>query len=244
MFLLVVLYYGEYDLLIFYWKFPHKIQSSNKNEYIKELLITFYTRRSQVSVSIIWCEVLTLIGYHQDTQSFWLPTYLLCLVDMFSAVGIPMGTSCALLLVDLLIFSHETDSGFSRKMKSFKFKFWYKDDVLSFNNSEFGDFVHHIYSIELEIKDTTDRARSASYLDLHLEIDNVLRMNLYDESNHCNFPIMNLLFICGNIPEAPAYGVYISQLFRYFRPYGSYHDFLDRALATNKEATEPRVPSG
>ena len=45
-------------------------------------------------------------------------------------------------------------------------------------NSEFGDFVHHIYSIELEIKDTTDRARSASYFDLHLEIDNVLRMNL------------------------------------------------------------------
>ena len=55
---------------------------------------------------------------------------------------------------------------------------------------------------------------------------------------------MNLLFICGNIPEAPAYGVYISQLFRYFRPYGSYHDYFDRALATNKEATEPRVPSG
>jgi hypothetical protein len=95
---------GEYDFLIFYWNFPHKIQSSNKNEYIKELLVTFYTRRSQVSVSIIWCEVLTLIGYHQDAQSFWLPTYLLCLVDMFSAVGIPMGTSCALLLVDLLIF--------------------------------------------------------------------------------------------------------------------------------------------
>jgi hypothetical protein len=85
---------------------------------------------------------------------------------------------------------------------------------------------------------------SASYLDLHLEIDNVLRMNLYDKWNDCNFPIMNLLFICGNIPEAPAYGVYISQLFRYFRPYGSYHDYFDRALATNKEATEPRVPSG
>ena len=50
---------------------------------------------------------------------------------------------------------------------------------------------------------------------------------------------MNLLFICGNIPEAPAYGIYISQLFRYFRPYGSYHDFLDSTLATNKEATEP-----
>ena len=170
MFLLVVLYYGEYDLLIFYWKFPHKIQSSNKNEYIKELLITFYTR-SQVSVSIIWCEVLTLVGYHQDTQSFWLPTYLLCLVDMFSAVGIPMGTSCALLLVDLLIFSHETDSGFSRKMKSFKFKFWYKDDVLSFNNSEFGDFVHHIYPIELEFTIYMwQHSRSTCIWSIHLSV--------------------------------------------------------------------------
>jgi hypothetical protein len=41
--------------------------------------------------------------------------------------------------------------------------------------------------------DTTDTDRSASYLDLHLEIDIV------------NFP-----FICSNIPAATAYGVYIS----------------------------------
>jgi hypothetical protein len=41
--------------------------------------------------------------------------------------------------------------------------------VLSLNNYRFGDFVDRIYPIELEIKDTTDR--SASYLDLHLEID-------------------------------------------------------------------------
>ena len=45
------------------------------------------------------------------------------------------------------------------------------DDVLSLNNSGFGDFVDRIYPIELEIKDTTDTDRSASYLDLHLEID-------------------------------------------------------------------------
>jgi hypothetical protein len=38
-------------------------------------------------------------------------------------------------------------------------------------NSRFGDFVDRIYPIELEIKDTTDTDRSASYLDLLLEID-------------------------------------------------------------------------
>ena len=43
-------------------------------------------------------------------------------------------------------------------------KFHYIDDVLSINNSMFGDFVHHINPIELEIKETTDTGRSASYI--------------------------------------------------------------------------------
>ena len=55
--------------------------------------------------------------------------------------------------------------------QSFNFTFRYIDDVLSLNNSTFGDFVDFIYPIELEIKDTTDTDRSASYLDLHIEID-------------------------------------------------------------------------
>jgi hypothetical protein len=46
----------------------------------------------------------------------------------------------------------------------FNFKFRYIYDVLSLNNSRFGDFVDRIYPIELEIKDTTDTDRSASYL--------------------------------------------------------------------------------
>jgi hypothetical protein len=42
---------------------------------------------------------------------------------------------------------------------------------LSLNNSRFGDFVDPTYPIELEIKETTNTDRSASYLDLHLAID-------------------------------------------------------------------------
>jgi hypothetical protein len=54
------------------------------------------------------------------------------------------------------------------------------DDVLSLNNSNLGDFVD---CIEVEIKGTTYTARSASYLDLHLEIDSEgrLRTKLYDK---------------------------------------------------------------
>ena len=71
--------------------------------------------------------------------------------------------------------------------------FRYINDVLSLNNSKFGDFVDRIYPIELEIKDTTDIDRSASYLDLHLEIDSegLLRTKLYDERDDSNFSIVN-----------------------------------------------------
>ena len=65
-------------------------------------------------------------------------------------------------------------------------------------NISFGDFVDRIYPIELEIKDTTDTYRSASYLDLHLEIDSEgrLRMKLYDKRDDFNFPFVNFPFIC------------------------------------------------
>jgi hypothetical protein len=55
---------------------------------------------------------------------------------------------------------------------------------------------------------------------------------------------VNFPFICSNFPAAPAYGVYLSQMIRYFRACGSYQDFLDKRVAANKEATEPRVPFG
>ena len=99
----------------------------------------------------------------------------------------------------------------------------------SLNNSRFGDFVDRIYPIELEIKDSTDTDRSASYLDLHLEIDSEgrLRTKLYDKRDDFNFPIVNFPFICSNIPAAPAYGVYISQMIQYSRACGSYQEFLE-----------------
>jgi hypothetical protein len=50
-----------------------------------------------------------------------------------------------------------------------------------------------------------------------------------------NFPIVNFPFICSNIPVAPAYVVYISQLIRYSRACGSNHDSLDIRLLLTRE---------
>jgi hypothetical protein len=99
------------------------------------------------------------------------------------------------------------------------------------------DLKHRIYPIGLGIKDTTYTDRTASYLDLHLEIDNEgrIRTKLYDKKDDFNFPIVNFPFTCSNIPAAPAYGVYISQLIRYSRASGSYQDFLDRGLLLTRK---------
>jgi hypothetical protein len=94
-----------------------------------------------------------------------------------------MGTNCAPLRADLFLYSYEADfiQGFLKKnekklARSFNFTLRYIDDVLSLNNSRFGDFVDRIYPIELKVNDTTDSDRSAAYLDLHLNIDSEGRL--------------------------------------------------------------------
>ena len=155
-----------------------------------------------------------------------------------------MGTNCAPLRADLFLYSYEADfiQGLLKKnekklARSFNFTFRYIDDVLSLNNSRFGDFVDRIYPIELKVKDTTDSDRSAAYFDLRLNIDSEgrLRTKLYDKRDDFNFPIVNFPFICSNIPAAPGYGVCISQLIRYSRACSSYQYFLDRGLLLKRK---------
>jgi hypothetical protein len=89
-----------------------------------------------------------------------------------------------------------------------------------------------IYPPELEIKETTDTASSASFLDLYLEFDysGQLSTKIYDKWDDFNFKIINFPNICSNIPASPAYGVYISQLIRYARASSNYSDFLKHHL--------------
>ena len=91
--------------------------------------------------------------------------------------------------------------------RSLKFMFRHIYDVLSLS---FSDYVHHIYPIKLKIKYFADTARSVSYLDIHIETDSYgklridsddwLRTKLYDKKKYLNFPIVNIPFICKNIP--------------------------------------------
>ena len=109
--------------------------------------------------------------------------------------------------------------------------------VKTINNYQFHFYVDSIYPSELEIKDTTESATFASYLDILLKIDTdgKLRTQLYDKRDDFDFSIVNFPYLCSNIPVSPAYGVYISQLIRYARACSAYGQFVNRSrLLTNK----------
>ena len=109
--------------------------------------------------------------------------------------------------------------------------------MLSINNPKFGNYIVDIYPAELEIKDTTDADHRASYFDLDLSYnrDKRLLVKLYDKRDDFNFNIVNFPFLSSNIPQSPAYGVYVSQLIRYARVSSAYSDFLVRSrLLTRK----------
>lgn len=71
--------------------------------------------------------------------------------------------------------------------------------------------VGSIYPIEIELKDTTDIAKTAmNTLDRHRHSQ--MWTKLTDLTDDFIFPIVNFPLTCSNIPAEPAYGVYIYRL--------------------------------
>ena len=67
-------------------------------------------------------------------------------------VGIPMGTNCAPLLADLFLYSYENEfldklikEGKRKLARRFNLSYRYIDDLISFNNKRFKEFISDIY---------------------------------------------------------------------------------------------------
>ena len=84
-------------------------------------------------------------------------------------VGIPMGTDCAPLLADLFLYSYENEvldklikEGKRKLARRFNLSYSYIDDLISFNNKRFKEFISDIYPKELTISETTESTSVAS----------------------------------------------------------------------------------
>ena len=87
-----------------------------------------------------------------------------------------------------------------------------------------------IFTTKNSISQTTESTSVPSYLDLLFTRNesNNITTKLYDKRGAFGFHTVNVPFLSSNIPPAPSYGVYASQLIRYARCCSNYSDFLSR----------------
>ena len=132
-----------------------------------------------------------------------------------------MGTNCAPLLANLLLYSYEVEFLKSMKKsnkklaKAFNLTSRYIDDLISINNIRFKQLLKDIYPEELVVSETSESRNVVSYLYLLIDISNGdLVCSIFDKRDAFDFDIVSFSDLSGNIPTTPAYGTYISQLIK------------------------------
>ena len=88
-------------------------------------------------------------------------------------IGIQMGTNCAPLLADLLLYSYENEflenmirSGHGRLARFLNLCYRYIDDLFVFNNKKFLDYLKETYPSQQTVEKANKSDRLADYLDL------------------------------------------------------------------------------
>ena len=124
-----------------------------------------------------------------------------------------MGTNCVTLLADLFLYSYENEfldklieEGKGKLARNFSLSYRYIDDLISFSNKRFNEFISDIYPKELTISETTESTSVSSYLDQLFTRDqnNSITTKLYDKRDVFGFHIVNFPFMSSNFPSAPA----------------------------------------
>ena len=164
-------------------------------------------------------------------------------------IGIPMGTNCAPLIADLFLYCYE--STFMKNLQKnpihsslidvFNSNSRYLDDILTLNNPDFLKFASDIYPKELILNRANSDNQCCPFLDLNITLNQgKLTTRIYDKRDDFNFVITNFPFLDGDVPQAPSYGVYISQLVRFARICSNVEDFNIR----NKSITKKLLQQG
>ena len=138
-------------------------------------------------------------------------------------VGVPMGTNCAPLIADVILFCYERDFMLSLSednqsgvIEAFNSTSRNLDDLLNIDNNFFDSMVNRIYPSELQLNKVNVSDAEALFLDLHLSIsDGFVKTKIYNKRDDFDFDIVNFPFLDGDVPRSASYSVYISQLIRF-----------------------------
>ena len=151
-------------------------------------------------------------------------------------MGVPIGVDCGPFMANLCLFNYEnnyinnlikTDYSSARKLNG---TFRLMDDISSINSDGvFGIHYPHIYPSCLTLNKENDGIACANVLDLDLSISNgKINCGVFDKRDNFNFNVVRLAHYSSNISSSCAYGIFTSQIIRYFRICNYYDSFIYR----------------
>ena len=149
-------------------------------------------------------------------------------------IGIPMGSDPAPFFANLFLFYYEAEWIKSMKnmnyskAKKFSHVFRFIDDLLAINDGE--QFLNNfldIYPPELELKKENMNNNEATFLDLHLSInDGQITTQLYDKRNYFHFDIVRFPYKSSTIPSKMFLSTISAEILRICRANSSVESFL------------------
>ena len=106
-----------------------------------------------------------------------------------------MGTNCAPLVADCVLFCYERDFVMSLSddkqtdvIDAFNTTSRYLDDILNIDNVYFDNMVSQIYPSEFQLNKVNTSDTKAAFLDLHLSISNdIVSTQIYDKRDDFDF---------------------------------------------------------
>ena len=150
-------------------------------------------------------------------------------------IGILMSTNCAPLLANLFLYSYEVEfltfmkKSTEKLAEAFNLTSRYICDLISINNPRVEGFLKNIYPGELVVSEKSESRNVVSHLDVLIGISNDdLVCSIFGKRDTFDFDTVNFPDLSGNLPTAPAYVTYISQLTRYSRACHNYDNFSSR----------------
>ena len=98
----------------------------------------------------------------------------------------------------------------------------------------FPDQSHLLFYNQRGVSKIIAKRIEAPFLVLDLFINSgIVLSKFYDKRDGLNFEIVDVLFLSGDAPRSPSYGVYISQLIRFERICSNVSDFNNKNFFFN-----------
>jgi len=148
-------------------------------------------------------------------------------------LGIPMGGAASPLIANLTLGMLEYEylkTNYQGPNRPDFYVMRYIDDNLVLNCANFMAFAKNIYPAELPLSKTNTHDKKAAYLDLEINIEDNLKIAVYNKTDDFNFEVVKYVCADSEMHSHVGLGVFYSQLIRFGRICSKKDDFEKRVL--------------